>query len=186
MGSICIWIRIKKWESGQVEHKHKRYDVPTCLQIYHATFIAEEFEEKTREETPLRKKKILKLDAIDIQMYEQNGFSVGNFLTIHTEFFSHGVLYKSLNSKVTSRIDYFIKSKSGMLCAVEYYVTFDSILYAVVEKYNVSEIYDHLIEVTRTHKKEIIQANDILKKMIFLKYGLRQFVTSFPNNFEKT
>lgn len=98
---------------------------------------------------------------IEIQMYEQSGFSVRDFLTIHTEFFSRRVLYKSLNSKETSRIDYFIKSKSGMLCAVKYYVTFDSILYEVVEKYNVSETYDHLIEVIRTHEKEIIQANEI-------------------------
>lgn len=129
--------------------------------IMQHTVNAEEFEEKTREEAPLRKRKILKLDMIEIQMYEQSGFSVGDFLTIHTEFFSRGILYKSLNSKETSRIDYFIKSKSGMLCAVEYYVTFDSIFYAVVEIYNVSETYDHLIEVTRTHKKEIIQANEI-------------------------
>lgn len=73
-----------------------------------------------------------------------------------------------------------------MSATVHYFVIFDLILYAVVEKYDVVDTYDHLKEVNRTNTREIVNANGFLRKMMFLKYGLRQIVVSLPNKYEKT
>lgn len=91
-----------------------------------------------------------------------------------------------MQSKESSRIDYFVELKCGMLATVHYFVIFDLILYAVVEKYDVVDTYDHLKEVNRTNTREIVNANRFLRKMMFLKYGLHQIVVSLPNKYEKT
>lgn len=151
------------------------------------TVDAHETGEKMHEAS-LGKKKILNLNTTEIKMLEESGFVVENlnFLTIYTDFSLRGVQFKSLQSKETSRIDYFVELKNGMLATVHYFVIFDSILYAVVEKYDVIDRYDHLIEVSRANTREIVQVNEISKKMMFLKYGLRQFVTTLPNKYEKS
>lgn len=139
-------------------------------------------------EISLGRKKMLKINSAESQLFVEMGVEFENRdnLTIYTDFVRRGVHYKSLESKETAKIDYFVELSNGILASVHYYTIFDFVLYAVIEKYGIVDTYDHFIEIERTFIKNIINANEISKKLIFLKYGLREFVTDFPNKFEKT
>lgn len=139
-------------------------------------------------EISLGRKKTLKLNSTESQLFTKKGFELERFeyLTIYTDFVLRGVHFKSLKSNKTARIDHFVELKNGTIASVLYYTIFDLILYAVIENYEIVQTHDHFIEINETFVKNIIKASEISKKLIFLKYGLREFVTDFPNKFEKT
>lgn len=139
-------------------------------------------------EISLGRKKTLKINTVERQMFVEKGFVMENlkYLTIYTDFDLRGVHYKSRESKETARIDFFVELTSGILASVHFFTIFDFNLYAVIEKYDIIDTYDHFIEINRTYYRNIIKASEISKKLIFLKYGLREFVTDFANKFEKT
>lgn len=122
------------------------------------------------------------------ELIKETGIKIDNFndVTIYTDFTLHGTKFKSRESKETAKIDYVVETKFGNLASVHFYMAFDSILYAVTENYEVVSTYDHFFEIKRTFTKNIIHASEIKKKCIFFKYGIREFVTNFPNKFEKT
>lgn len=152
----------------------------------HTVKIANESE--NMREISLGSKKTLKLNTAESQVFVEKGVVIEspNYLTIYTDFVLRGVHYKSQKSKETKKIDHFVALKNGILASVYYYTILDLTLYAVIEKYEIVDTYDHFIEVNRTFSKNIIKAIEISKKLIFLKYGMREFVTEFPNKFEKT
>lgn len=150
----------------------------------HSVNVADE----NKSDFSLGRKKTLKLNSDESQLFVEKGIELENveYLTIYTDFVLRGVHYKSQQSNKTARIDHFVKLKNGALASVMYYTDINSNLYAVIDNYEIVNTHDHLIEINRTFVKNIVQANQIMKKIIFLKYGLREFVTEFPNNFEKT
>lgn len=139
-------------------------------------------------EMSLRRKKTLKLNSSESQLFAENGVEIQNqnYLTIYTDLVLRGVQYKSRESKEIAKIDYFVELTNGIVASVHYYTIYDFVLYAVIEKCEIVDTYDHFIEINRMFTRNLINVKEISRKMMFLKYGLREFVTDFPNKFEKT
>lgn len=134
------------------------------------------------------KPKTIKICETDINFYENAGIELENkqFLNIYTDITMHGMKFKSLRSRAIATIDYFIQLKNGTLGAVQYYIEINSVLYVRIEMYNISDSFDHFQEIERNNVVKIFKVNEISHKLIYLKFGQRDFVTKLANRFEKT
>lgn len=85
-----------------------------------------------------------------------------------------------------STVDFFVQLKNNSFGAVCYYVVSDLVLYALIDIYETIDTCDHIFEVKLSSNKVIVSVHDISKKLLFLKYGHREYLTAFPNNYEKS
>lgn len=107
-------------------------------------------------------------------------------LIIYENVVSRGIKYTSLQTKEISTIDYFVRLRDGRFASVSYYTIFDNIIYALVNLHEIVDIFDHFIEIKSTVNQELIKMIDIEHKLIYLKFGRREFVTVLANRFEKS
>lgn len=140
------------------------------------------------EQFSIGKKKTIKISSTELQLLAAKGIETTshNFLTIYTDVVIQGTKYKSKQSKEISTIDFFVQLKNNCFGAVCYYVTSDLLLYAVIDMYETIDTCDHILEVKISSNKTIVNVHDISKKLLFLKYGHREYLTAFPNNYEKS
>lgn len=136
----------------------------------------------------LGKKKVIKIDSSELELLTTKSIETNsnNFLTIYTEVIIHGIKYKSKQSKNISTIDFFVQLKNHSFGSICYFVVFDLDLYALIDMYEIYDTCDHILEVKPAYTKTIVNVLDISKKLLFLKYGHREYLTAFPNNYEKT
>lgn len=132
-------------------------------------------------------KKIIKVTSNECNLLFEKGFNQGkNMLIIYKNVVSRGIKYTSLQTKEISTIDYFVRLRDGRFASVSYYTIFDNIIYALVNLHEIVEIFDHFIEIQSTVNQELIKMIDIEQKLIYLKFGRREFVTVLANRFEKS
>lgn len=133
------------------------------------------------------KRKTIKISSTELQSIAAKGIKAQseNFIMIYADVTLHGVKYKSKQSKEITTIDYFVQLKNNSFGAVCYYLESDLDLYALIDMYEIIDTCDHILEVKRGSTKTIVNVHDISKKLLFLKYGQREYLTAFPNNFEK-
>lgn len=132
-------------------------------------------------------KKYYVLNSAEMLLLQQEGMEIQDEekITIYTNIEMRGLRFKSAQSKIVATIDYFVKFHNDNFGAICFFLIFNSILYAVVDTYEIVDTFDHFIQIKK-FTKQMIPASSISKKMIYLKYGQREFLTSFPNVFEKT
>lgn len=133
------------------------------------------------------KLKLIRLCPEDIEFLAMNGVQSNNkFMNIYTDLVMNGIQYKSLKSNEVSTIDYFIKTRNGLIGTITYFVYIHEIMYARIEMYDISCTFDHFIEITKNGRAKLLNINQIDKKMMYLKFGIREFVTSLANMYEKS
>lgn len=112
----------------------------------------------------------------------------GGSLLIYKTIVMKGIKFSSQHAKEISTIDYFVRLKDGDIASIIFFTILDSKLYALVQIYQpITPIKDHLIRIETSNLKKVIQLRDISEKVIFLKFGPhKEYITSFPNKYEKT
>lgn len=133
------------------------------------------------------KEKII-LNADEIRTLNSNGFETksSNSLTIYKRISFQKKIFTSKKYRDFSTVDYFVKSIGGDMGTVIFYFVSNDTLYALIQIYEVTEILDHLCVVQPSETKKIITIQEIDKKMIHMKIGRREVLTSRPNMYEKT
>lgn len=133
-------------------------------------------------------KKTIKITSIEKELIAAkiSNYSPKDFLNIHKSVCSRGIKFTSLESKDISTIDYFVRLKNENIASIRFYVVFDSDLYALIDIYEVVSQIDHFTQIKCSQVKELIKFNDILEKMLYLKFGRNEYVTTLPNKYEKT
>lgn len=107
-------------------------------------------------------------------------------LMIYKKVERNGKIFKCLESKEMSTVDHFVKTKNDVIAAIKFYFVSDSIIYALIEKYNVIKVVDQISYVEPAQIQMIITFNDISEKLLFKKVRKKQTVALIPNKFEKT
>lgn len=133
--------------------------------------------------------KVIKISIAEMDMLEEHGLTTSRsqHLTIYKNVTVRGVKFSSQQSKEVATIDYFVKLKfSDQICAVKYYTIVNNILHALVRIYEVIDIHEHLTEVRQTDENQLVKMGHIAEKVIYMKFGLREFVVALPNRYEKT
>lgn len=132
-------------------------------------------------------KKVIRITEREINMFNQAGLmQQAHILTIYKNIILNGVKFTSKHLKEISSVDYFVKLKNESIAAIHYYVHFDFVLYFVAEEYETVDTVDHFVQIRSTNLKKVIRVKEITQKLLYLKFGPREFITSIPNRFEKT
>lgn len=107
-----------------------------------------------------------------------------DLLTVYHNVVIRGIKFTSKKSKEISTIDYFVSVNTEIVC-VYFYFVIDSIIYALGEKYEVITKHEHFTEIIPAKTLKIVKILDVTEKLFFLKIGIKMFVASLPNRFEK-
>lgn len=126
-------------------------------------------------------------DAEQIGNFTIGGKGVVDKKIIYRNVIVRGIKYTSQHSKEVSTIDFFVKLKgSNQIYAVKYYIFVDNILHAFVNTYAIIDTQEQFIQIERTDEFELVKMACISAKVLYMKFGSREFVVSMPNRYEKT
>lgn len=133
-------------------------------------------------------KKTVRINPSQSQLFANENLMIPskNCLDIYKSVTVRGVKYTSEQSRDISTIDFFVRLKDNRIAAIFFFTLFDHNLYALINVYESIDTNAHFIKIKRTQTQQVIKINDVSEKMIYLKIGLNEFVTGFPNRFEKT
>lgn len=97
-------------------------------------------------------------------------------------------VFKSICSNITKSIDYFIEMTDQTIGVIELFVKHQENVYVLVKKYEIVHEKFHLndVEIKLPVERQLYSCDDIDEKLIYLKFGRIEVVTSEPNKFEKT
>lgn len=110
-----------------------------------------------------------------------------NRLIIYKCVMMRKIKYTSESSKEVATIDYFVRLKNGMICSINYFTLIDLNVYALVTVYEITNEAGHFIEIKRSQTQKLVKMIEIAGKMLYMQYGkTEEFVTVFPNTYEKT
>lgn len=98
----------------------------------------------------------------------------------------NGQIYTSTTYRENKIIDYFVQLANKQIGTIKHYIQFGECTYALLEIFEICERSNHLLEVISTKTFTVVNAYNIVKKMIFFKIGARQIACSTPNMFEKS
>lgn len=144
--------------------------------------------EEKPEEYQLKTKSTIRIGAVERELFAKVELviSVG-CLIIYKNVVMRGVKFSSQNSKEVSTIDYFIRLNDGQIASIVFFTVLDCKLYALIDMYGPNGVNNfHLIKIQKLNVKKVIHVSDIRDKLIYLKFGPNEYVTSFANRFEKT
>lgn len=131
-------------------------------------------------------KKTKKMNLMDRQILFDKVQEEQHFLIIYKSIIVRGIKFTSLESKDILTIDYFVRLKNGLFGAINFYTIFDNIIYAIINLYECIESFDHFDEIKSTGNSEVVKVTDFDRKLIYLKFGIREFVTLLANRYEKS
>lgn len=88
-------------------------------------------------------------------------------------------------SRAKKTIDYFVVMKNKLLGKVKYYFRFETLNYMVVEEFEYGEQHvNHIYEVKPKLVELVCLAGEIDKKMIYINFHNKHYITERPNIFE--
>lgn len=138
-------------------------------------------------EFSLGRKGVIMLTSVEIDSFSEIGVAVKcNRLPIHKNISIRGVKFTSKQMKEVSTIDYFVKLKSEIFGAINFYTVLNSNLYVSINVYEIIDVYDHFFHIKDTGIQKVFEIKEIETKMLYMKFGQNEYVTSIPNRFEKT
>lgn len=149
---------------------------------------AEENIENDTSDILLKGKQIINLNKDDEIVFTSFGLKIEQrkAMTIYNRAIAHKKLFTSEKCNEISTIDFFVELKSGEIGSIMFYFIFDYIFYAYIDIYGITKATNHLLEVERLNVKKIFKIEEFKKKMIFIKIGNREVLTSRPNIYEKS
>lgn len=131
-----------------------------------------------------RKKKLN--DSEKIIFDNHSMFLVDTNICVWESMHWRNQLFTSKNYKEVKSIDYFVCLSDGSLGAIQYYFKYETISYALFEKFHVVFQTDHLLEVQSTSLISIQKIEKIVDKLLFMKINNTYIVSRVPNKYEKT
>lgn len=136
----------------------------------------------------LNGKGIIKINSNEEELFVMKGIQIQNidFVEIYKSVTIHGIRFTSEKSKDVQTIDFFVRLKNDSIVSINFYVLMNFELYALITIYDTIDINGHFTKIKRSQTKEVIKVNEISEKMMYLRIGINEFVTIFPNKFEKT
>lgn len=136
----------------------------------------------------IREKKVIRLTDDERNLFIQKGFELSSdrYFTIYRSLFARGVELSSIHSKEKQTIDYFVRIGDTIGC-IHFFSIFDSDIYALIEQYEIIDKIDHFINIRApdSEGKKVIRFEDVDKKLLYLKFGINEYVVSLPNKYEK-
>lgn len=125
--------------------------------------------------------------TLSSQEYEtMSNFIKGTRQTIYKYVMISGRKYTSVQSKEIASLDYFVELTSGKIGQVIFYFVHESIIYGLLQSYEIIEQIDHFYVVKSTGVRTVFLVSNIRKKLIYMKIINNEIVTSVPNRYEKT
>lgn len=109
-----------------------------------------------------------------------------NFLNIYKNIVLCGIKFTSLESKDVLTIDYFVRLKNGLIGSVNYYTISDDVIYASINLFEGILTLDYFYEIKCTGTRRLFKVIDFDRKLIYLRFGQREFVTILANRYEKS
>lgn len=133
-------------------------------------------------------KKSIKLNADIAELLTREGLNKEHkrYLTVHQNLTVRGIKFTSMLSKEISTLDFFVKLNDGNIAAIEFFMTVDFDLYALVILYDVTDTLDHFLNIKQSKNKRIVKLKDISGKVLYLKFGQKEYTTTLTNKYEKT
>lgn len=113
-------------------------------------------------------------------------FTLGAKPQIYKSVSISGQKYTSAKSKELASIDFFIKLKQSTIGIVKFYFVHEFVVYGFMEIYNIINQQDQFSVVKSTGDHEVFRVCNVEKKLLYLKIGSKEIVTSIPNQYEKT
>lgn len=106
--------------------------------------------------------------------------------TIYKSVNISGKKYTSKKSKEIKSIDYFVELSDGKFGIVNFYFVHDFVIYGLLDLYELVEQLDHLSVVKSADNNEVFEISELKRKLIYMRIGNKEIITSIPNRFEKT
>lgn len=140
-----------------------------------------------KNETSLTGKNVIRIDASESNLFVQHNLKIAEngFLTVYRCVVHRGIKFTSELSKEISTVDYFVQLSDEIFGAVRFYTVIDLNVYAVIIIYNVVETIKHFSKIERTDTMQLIKMTDIKAKLLYFKFSRDEYITNFPNKFEK-
>lgn len=108
--------------------------------------------------------------------------------SVYKKIEQNGIIYTSLLYKDIKSIDYFIGLNNGTIGIAKYYIKFDDVQYAIINKFEERkekiEIADHILDVEPTKVIMYAPIKSIVTKFIYMKLQGKHYITTLPNPFE--
>lgn len=144
-------------------------------------------DEQKKDALVLNGKTTIKISTAEKQICEKSGFQINdnNFLNIYKCIVIQGIKFTSEKSKEMTTLDHFVRLKNGLIGSVNFYSVFDMNLYALITIYITTDQYGHFMKIEKSDRKQLIRINEILEKLLYLRFGLNEFITIPPNMYEK-
>lgn len=87
-------------------------------------------------------------------------------------------------SQANKTIDYFVYLRNDSFGKVKYYFEHENIYYAAIESFELVDHVNHIAEIQPIDEVLICFAEEIDRKMIYINFGLKHYMTERPNPFE--
>lgn len=132
-------------------------------------------------------KTTIRLDSSEISELIENELEMDCKILIIYKFITmNGIKITSLNSKIISTTDYFVRLTTGEMGAINFFVVKNNNVYAIINMYTIENTTDHLMEVKPKNVSQIFNVKNIKEKLLFMKIGKYEIATKIANRFEKT
>lgn len=95
-------------------------------------------------------------------------------------------IFKSISSKPTKHIDYFLEMSNGVIGTAQFYVIKEERVFVLLNVYAEVKKNYHLREVEATNQVSIYPFEFIKEKLILLTFGTKYVVAKEPNKYEKS
>lgn len=116
----------------------------------------------------------------------QHGFSTDGIINKTTQVSKRNEVFKSVASKPTKCIDFFLQMKDGTVGAAEFYVIKDENIFVLINVYKEVKRNFHLREVSATNIFLVFPFESIHEKLLFLSFGTFNVIAVEPNKYEKS
>lgn len=128
----------------------------------------------------------LKCSSEHDNMLHQCGLSEDGIIKKTTHVTVGRNIYKSLYSKPTQSVDYFLEMKDGSMGISVFYIVKDNNLFVLLNDFTVIKDNYHLKEVKKTDHYKVYPFDCIKQKHIYLTFASTVVVTTEPNTYEKS
>lgn len=146
------------------------------------------FETKTNGKIITLREKWINVDVNTAKMFMNFGLLPTNgTYNISYAIRKNDDIFISTASPMTNSIDYFVRMKDETIGTIELFVKDGQNIYILLNKFEILHQKYHLNEVKlkKPIQRQLFDCNDINDKLIYLKFGSIEVVTSEPNKYEK-
>lgn len=111
--------------------------------------------------------------------------TTGNLYNIAYEIRFKNEIFKSISSKNTKSIDHFVRMRDQTIGLIELFIRNNQNFFVLIRKYEVSHQKYHFIEIESKipMQRKLYSCNDISEKLIYLRFGNIEVVTTEPNKY---